>query len=117
MRAYKKSGGETVRAGFCGVQKTKVLKKPSVPSASSSKTQVKLKWKKINGAKKYQIYRSNKKNGSYKKIATVKNVLTYKDKSVSKNKTYYYKIRAVGDGTGGNTYSSYSGVRKIKTKK
>ncbi|MGY3665257.1 MAG: N-acetylmuramoyl-L-alanine amidase [Roseburia sp. 1XD42-69] len=117
VRAYKKSGGETVRAGFCGVQKTKVLKKPSVPSASSSKTQVKLKWKKINGAKKYQIYRSNKKNGSYKKIATVKNVLTYKDKSVSKNKTYYYKIRAVGDGTGGNTYSSYSGVRKIKTKK
>ena len=54
---------------------------------------------------------------SNKKIATVKSVLTYKDKSVSKNKTYYYKIRAVGDGTGGNTYSSYSGVRKIKTKK
>lgn len=118
IRGFKTSGGETVKAGYSPVQKVKVLKKTSSVTVSATKSQVKLKWKKVSGAAKYQIYRSTKKNGTYKKVATVKkNVLTYIDKSVSKNKTYYYKVRAVGDGVGGSTYSSYSSVKKIKTKK
>lgn len=118
IRGYKTSGEEKIKAGFSTVQKVKVLKKTSSLTASATKSQVKLKWKKISGATKYQIYRSTKKNGTYKKIATVKSsVLTYKDKSVKKNKTYYYKVRAVGSGIGGNTYSSYSGVKQMKTKK
>lgn len=118
IRGYKTSDGETVKAGYSTVQKVTVLKKTSSISASATKSQVKLKWKKVSGAAKYQIYRSTKKNGTYKKIATVKSsVLSYKDKSVSKNKTYYYKVRAVGNGVGGNTYSSYSGVKQMKTKK
>lgn len=118
IRSFKTGGGDTVKAGYSPVQKVKVLKKISSVTASATKSQVKLKWKKVSGATKYQVYRSTKKNGTYKKIATVKkNVLTYKDKSVSQNKTYYYKVRAVGDGIGGSTYSAYSDVKKVKTKK
>ena len=50
-----------------------------------------LKWKKVKGAKKYQVLRSEKKGGKYKAFATTKKV------SLSKKTTgnYYYKIRAV----------------------
>lgn len=117
IRGYKKVGEQTQKAGFSPVQKVRVLKKMSSLSASASKNQVKVKWKKVSGAEKYQIYRSTKKDGTYKKIGTVKNVLSYKDKSVKSNKTYYYKVRAFCKGVDGNSYSAYSGVKKVKTKK
>lgn len=117
VRGYKKDGDKTQKAGFSPVQKIKVLKKMSSLSASAAKNQVKVKWKKVSGAEKYQIYRSTKKDGTYKKIGTVKNLLSYKDNSVKKNKTYYYKVRALCKGVDGNSYSAYSGVKKVKTKK
>jgi len=54
----------------------------------------KLTWKAIKYADKYQIYRSLKKNGTYKKIATVKGT-TYTHKKAYYHKTYYYKITAI----------------------
>lgn len=118
IRGYKTSGGETVKSGYSGIQKVKVLKKISSVSGSSTKSQVKVKWKAVGSASKYQIYRSTSKNGTYKKIATVKKgQLSYKDKSVKKNKTYFYKVRAVGAGFNGNSYGSYSTPEKIRTKK
>lgn len=54
----------------------------------------KLTWKKIKYADMYQIYRSLEKNGTYKKIATVKGT-TYTHKKAYYHKTYYYKIVAI----------------------
>lgn len=59
------------------------------------KRNVKLTWKKVSKATSYLIYRSEKKNGTYKKIATVKKKNTYTDKKVKKKKTYYYKVVTV----------------------
>ena len=42
------------------------------------------------------VYRATKSNGSYSKIATIKNKNTtyYKNSNLSSNKKYYYKVRA-----------------------
>lgn len=66
----------------------------------SGKTQVKVSWGTINWANAnqkscYNVYRSTSKNGTYKKIATVKSKTSYIDKKVTKGKTYYYKVKAV----------------------
>lgn len=54
---------------------------------------VKINWKKSKGARKYIIYRSQKKHGNYKKVATVKKGRTsYTDQKVKRGKTYYYKV-------------------------
>ncbi len=55
---------------------------------------VKVSWKKVAGASRYEIYRSKKKTGSYKKIATVKGKTSYRDRKASTGKTYYYKVKA-----------------------
>lgn len=57
---------------------------------------VTLKWNRINGVSKYNVFRSQKKKGGYKKIAAVKsNKNTYKDSKIKENKNYYYKVQAV----------------------
>lgn len=54
-----------------------------------------LRWKKAlprENVKKYLVYRSKKKNGRYKRVASVKKGY-YKDKKVKQKKSYWYKIR------------------------
>lgn len=54
---------------------------------------IQLKWTKSSDATHYVVYRSTKANNGYKKIAvTDKN--KYTDKTVERNKTYYYKVTA-----------------------
>ena len=50
----------------------------------------------VNNASGYMVYRATKSNGSYSKIATIKNKNTtyYKNSNLSSNKKYYYKVRA-----------------------
>lgn len=71
------------------------LDKPKVSiSVSSTKTPtLKLSWDKVEGANKYYIYRADTK-GSKLKLVAKTSKLYYKDDSVVKNKTYYYKVRA-----------------------
>lgn len=63
---------------------------------AKGKLQVNVEWKKVKNAKKYNVYRSEKKTGGFVKIATVKGEkkVTYLDKKVKKGKTYYYKLVA-----------------------
>lgn len=75
-----------------------------------------LKWTKFTGAKKYYVYRSEKKKGGYKLIATTKKA-TYTDKKVKKGKTYYYKIVAEGTNPLKADFMITSSVKKIKIKK
>ncbi len=73
-----------------------ILKAPTVTAKRVSKKYVKLTWKRNTKATGYVIYRSTKKNSGYKKIATLtsKAKVSYTDKTVKKNKTYYYRIKA-----------------------
>ena len=89
------------------------LKKVSLRVKNKKKSTASLSWKKVAGAKKYQIYRATRKKGKYSKIATTKK-LTYKNTSLSKKKTYYYKVRAYYVKAGKNIYGSYSNAKSIK---
>lgn len=75
---------------------------------------VKVSFKKVKGAKNYVICRSTKKDGKYKKIATIKGKKTsYVDKKVKKGKTYYYKVITKNK----KLYSPSNKIKKIKVKK
>lgn len=54
---------------------------------------VKISWKKVKGAKGYQVYRAASKKGKYKKVKTLKGT-GFTDKSLNGGKQYYYKVRA-----------------------
>lgn len=68
---------------------------PQIKVKGTSDQNVLLTWKGAAGAKQYVVFRANKKNGKYKKIATVK-ASAYRDKKAKKGKTYYYKVQAIG---------------------
>lgn len=53
----------------------------------------KITWKKSKNATDYVIYRSTKADSGYVKIATTKRKV-YIDKSIEKNKIYYYRVTA-----------------------
>ena len=72
----------------------KELKAPTKLKAAPGKKKVTLSWIKAYGARKYEIYRSTKKNSGYKKIATTTKI-KYVDKKVIKGKRYYYKVRTL----------------------
>ncbi len=72
-------------------------------------------WSEISSAEKIVLYRSAKKNGEYKKLASVSaDKTSYTDKKAKVHKTYYYKVLAVNsDGV----KSEYSNIVKQKAKK
>ena len=77
----------------------------------------KLKWSKTGSyaVDKYQIYRSTKETSGFKSIATkAKTVSTYKDTTVKKGKTYYYKVRGYRTVNGKKVYTQWSPVVSIK---
>ena len=76
---------------------------------------ISLKWKKISGAKGYQIqYATNKKFKSKKTKTTTK--LRYTIKKLKKKKTYYVRVRAYKSSKK-KVYGKWSNVKKIKVKK
>lgn len=89
-----------------------------ITSISGGKQKISLKWKKSSDATGYEIYRSTKKSGTYKKIKIIKsrNTLKYTNSKLKKGKRYYYKIRAYKTVNGKKYYSGYSAVKSAKTK-
>ena len=114
VAAYYKNESTTINGGASDVVlQVGTLKKVSLRVKNKKKSTASLSWKKADGAKKYQIYRATGKKGKYSKITTTKK-LTYEDTSLSKNKTYYYKVRAYYVKAGKNIYGSYSNAKSIK---
>lgn len=69
-----------------------------------------LSWAKVTDGKRYQIYRSTKKNGEYKLVASVTDT-KYNEKNLSSGKNYYYKIRAINDDGYKGAFSTVFSVR------
>ena len=84
--------------------------------AECKKGTVTVSYNKVTGATKYQIYRSEKKNGKYTLVGTSKKT-TFADKKVKKKKTYYYKVVASGKNALLADFSVESSKVKIKVKK
>ena len=99
---------------------TKVkVAKASLTSAKNSKSkQILLKYKKVSGAKGYEIsYSTDKK---FKKAGTKKNTAktSYTISKLKKGKIYYVRIRAYKmDSTGKKVYGKYSSMKKVKVSK
>lgn len=94
-------------------------KKAVILSLKSTKTKtVTIKWKKISGAKGYQIrYAANSKFTGSKTVAASKSSTVKTIKSLKKGKTYYVKVRAYKTDVKGNRiYGSYSTVQRVKVK-
>lgn len=117
VAAYYKNESTTINGEASDVVlQVGTLKKVSLRVKNKKKSTASLSWKKVAGAKKYQIYRATRKKGKYSKIATTKK-LTYKNTLLSKKKTYYYKVRAYYVKAGKNIYGSYSNAKSIKITK
>ncbi len=84
-----------------------------VKAARVSNSSIKVSWSKVSGTTKYQIYRSASKTGTYKKVAETSN-LSYTNKSLIDNKTYYYKVRAYRKMSSGKVYGAYSTIVSAK---
>ncbi len=97
IRCVYMPDGDAITGVYTGPVSAKTLVcEPGSPVAKASGCKaVNLSWNKPGGASGYYIYRNTSKDGSYTRIATITsgNTLSYTDKGVSPNKTYYYRIR------------------------
>ncbi len=67
---------------------------PRVTAKPMGYNTIKLTWKKMSGISGYYVYRKKSENGTYKRIATLKNVSSYIDKKAVGGNAYYYKVKA-----------------------
>lgn len=100
------------------VNATCVLNAPAGLTLTAATGKITASWKKVAGAEGYQIWRSESKNGTYKRIHTVTSgaTLSYGDSTVKAGTTYYYKIRAYRKPDGTAVFSNYSAVAAKKAK-
>jgi len=74
--------------------------------ASSGKPTV--SWEKVEGAKKYEVYRATSEKGKYSKVKTT-TALSYTDTKASVGKSYYYKVKTIAASSSAN--SGYSEIK------
>ena len=85
-------------------------------SVISEGTGAQLKWNAVAGASGYRIYRSQTKNGTYKRLKTIgsSTTLKYSNLKLTKGKTYYYKVTAYRKVSGKKIEGLYSKTKSIK---
>ena len=93
----------------------KPLSTPVLNLSQTRADKMRLSWKKVTGAKGYQIYYKTSSKAAFKHLVTIKNAAVSYDASVDAGKTYYFKVRAYGTKTDGkNKYSKYSATKSKK---
>lgn len=117
VRVYKTVGGKNYYSSSSKAQKVSTtVSTASISSVKkNSSTSVKLTWKSVSGSTGYRIYRKTGSSGKYDSIQTIKSnkTLTFTDKKVKSNRTYYYKVRVYKTVGSKNYYSASSVGKKI----
>lgn len=74
---------------------------------------IKNSWKKVKGAKGYEIYRATKLKGKYQKVKTINRAKTvsWTNRNLKQEKGYYYKVRAYRITDGEKEYGKFSSVQ------
>lgn len=96
------------------------VKKPSgLKVKNIKKKKARITWKKVRNVNGYEIYRSTKKSGKYKKIKTIKkgSTTSYTNSKLKNRRQYYYKIRAYKVVNGQKYYSTFTGAKGVKIKR
>ena len=115
VKAVKVIDGTNKASGYSNTKSIRC--KPAAPSLSIARTNGKpqIYWNCIDSATKYWIYRSTDGvNFSYYDSTTK---TSYTNKSTTKGKTYYYKVKAVKVVNGSNIASAYSNTKSLKVSK
>ena len=83
-----------------------------------SRAKVSLKWRKVKGAKGYQIAMKKGKKGKFKVVKTLKGVnkIRYIKAKLQVGKVYYIKVRAYKKVGGRKVFGKYSKARKYRVK-
>ena len=93
--AVDANGVEADRSNI--VSRTCDLAQPVITvSNRASDGAITIKWEKVEGAAKYEVYRATSKNGTYTRITTTSGTSITNTKTEA-GKTYYYKVRAICD--------------------
>ncbi len=122
--------GEPYIEGLCSKAASAVLKSTNAPkkatlsSVKAAKNKVTVKYKKVAGAKGYDILRSTNKKKGFEVVGTVTGAkkVSYVDKKSSSNvlkkgTTYYYKVQAFTYNEAGlKEYGKASAVKQVKAK-
>lgn len=117
-RVYTEVNGTKYYSAYSNIVSVKpTLAKVQGVKANPSYNKVKITYKRTDGANGYVIYRAARKNGKYKKLATVKGnkKRSYTNKKLKTGKRYYYKVRAYRNVGKTKVYGSYSRIVKAKT--
>ncbi len=78
-----------------------------------SPSSVNISWSDVNNETGFELYKSNNNNANYILFATLPaNTVNFENQDLFANATYYYKVRAIGQGGG----SAYSNEDSAKTK-
>ena len=93
---------------------TKLSAPQNVKVSISGTSNVKVKWSKVEGAKKYKIYRAKSAKGKYKKVGTSKST-SFTNKDLARGKTYFYKVVAIGKDSKSKK-SSYAKIKVLSKK-
>ena len=88
----------------------KLLAAPTITLSNvASSGKIKISWKAVEGATKYEVYRATSKTGTYSLLTTTTSTSVTNTKNSTPGKTYYYKVRALGSASAAT--SAYSEVK------
>ncbi len=113
---FKSNGDNNIVVGSTDYS---LLTAPVLTASTTTKSSIKIKWKKLSSINGYEIYRSTSKNGTYTNVKTVSSskTVSYTDKGLKTNKKYYYKAMSYKKVSNFKIYSPYSDILNVSTKK
>ena len=88
------------------------LTEPAVTFSSPDYKSLQIEWEEQEQAKGYLVYRSEKKAGTYTRLAKITGSenTVYIDQNIEQGKMYYYKVRAYNSTAGTTFFSDYSRI-------
>ena len=102
VRALDANGTAGAWSSIVSVTYKQTLPAPAVTGGNDSQGRPTLKWDKVAGAAKYEVYRARSMNGDYIKYSTVTGTSYTNTSYIENGNTYYYKVRALdANGTAG----------------
>ncbi|MDD6489312.1 MAG: CAP domain-containing protein [Clostridia bacterium] len=108
IKPYSVSGGKTVYGSLSKQLYTSTNPVTVNFSLTSGTGKATVKWNKVTGASGYKIYYKTSKNGSWQTLKTVNNKTTsYTKTGLTKNKVYYFTVRAYRIVDGKTYYGGY----------